>query len=136
MDKQESQAFEKAELEIRKLTDERVKELMTAPRTTPPEEFEILLAQAKVGMVYVRDREIMRRVVAGQSIRIINLISVSESERQKYLSVAMSPELHSLVVEDKTISKDDMSKMTSQQHAQWSNPDTEEQEGQHNHVRV
>ncbi len=79
--------------EIQILTDQRVKEILECePETTKKEFFYMKLNQAKLGMVYIRDREIMKRINSGQMIRVINFITSDEKERKAYIQASM-PEL-------------------------------------------
>lgn len=78
---------------INRLTLEKVQTFMDQDASkTDKEEFHKCLDQAKLGMTFVRDREIMKRVSAGQTIRVINLVSVDSEERMKYIKASM-PEM-------------------------------------------
>lgn len=79
--------------EIRTLMDEKVKSiLLCEPEKMKKEIFYMKLNQAKLGMVYTRDRELMKRVNSGQMIRVVNLIATSPIEKKAYLTATM-PEL-------------------------------------------
>lgn len=83
---------------IKDLTNRRVKELLEIDATiVKPEEFDIRLQQAKIGMIYVRDREIMKRVNSGQMIRVITLITQDPATRKDYITAAM-PEFKALPI--------------------------------------
>lgn len=83
---------------ISRLTRERVKELLEADvNKIKPEIFMSRLNQAKIGMIYTRDREIMKRVNSGQMIRVITLISDNNEVRREYISAAM-PEFRALPI--------------------------------------
>lgn len=78
---------------INRLTLEKVEAFMRNDATKiEKEEFHKCLDQAKLGMTFVRDREIMKRVSAGQTIRVINLVAVDSEERMKYIKASM-PEM-------------------------------------------
>lgn len=79
--------------EIRTLMDKKVREiLLCEPEDMKRDIFYMKLDQAKLGMVYTRDREIMKRVNSGQMIRVVNLIATSPVEKKAYLEATM-PEL-------------------------------------------
>ena len=79
--------------EIRDLMDEKVKSILLCdPEKMKRDIFYMKLDQAKLGMVYTRDRELMKRVNSGQMIRVVNLITTSPVERKAYLEATM-PEL-------------------------------------------
>jgi len=81
---------------INELTLKRVEEFMEQDTSkVEKEEFSKCLDQAKLGMTFVRDREIMKRVSAGQTIRVINLVAVDSKERKKYIETSM-PEMQLL----------------------------------------
>jgi hypothetical protein len=84
---------EKAEPEdeMRNLMDQRVKDiLMCDPELIKKDIFYMKLDQAKLGMAYIRDREIMKRISSSQTLRVVNLISSNAVERQKYIKASMS----------------------------------------------
>jgi len=79
--------------EIRDLMDKKVKEvLLCDPEKMKRDIFYMKLDQAKLGMVYTRDRELMKRVNSGQMIRMINVITTDPVEKRRYLE-ATNPEL-------------------------------------------
>lgn len=79
--------------DIQLLTDQRVREMLECkPEKTEKEIFYMKLNQAKLGMVYVRDREVMKRISSGHMIRVINLITSNDEEREKYVRASM-PEI-------------------------------------------
>lgn len=81
---------------INKLTLEKVEAFMKRDASkVEKEEFGKCLDQAKLGMTFVRDREIMKRVSAGQTIRVINLVAVDSEERKNYIKASM-PEMQLL----------------------------------------
>lgn len=78
---------------INRLTLEKVEGFMKRDASKiDKEEFGKCLDQAKLGMAFVRDREIMKRVSTGQTIRVINLVAVDSDERKKYIEASM-PEI-------------------------------------------
>jgi hypothetical protein len=83
---------------ISQLTRERVRELLEADvDKIKPESFMARLNQAKIGMIYTRDREIMKRVNSGQMIRVITLISDNKEVRKDYITATM-PEFKALPI--------------------------------------
>ena len=78
---------------ISELVDQRVHDILEADVEQMDDSvFMKKLNQAKIGMVYVRDREIMKRVTAGHMIRVINLISTNPEEKEQYIKATM-PEI-------------------------------------------
>ena len=78
---------------IQTLMENRIIEFLECdPKTIDTEVFNKMMAQSKIGMAYVRDREIMKRVNNGQIIRVINLITSDPRERQRYIMRSM-PEI-------------------------------------------
>ena len=81
------------EIEIRELTDKKVLEFMKEnPEKVDLETFRAKLEQAKLGMIFVRDREIMKRISQGQHIRVFNLVSNDKDQLQRYVEISM-PEI-------------------------------------------
>ena len=79
--------------DIRSLTDNKVRDILKCkPEDIDKNIFYMKLNQAKLGMVYIRDREIMKRVGNGQMIRVINFITSNEEEKASYIKATM-PEL-------------------------------------------
>lgn len=79
--------------DIRTLTDNKVRDILKCePENVDKNIFYMKLNQAKLGMVYIRDREIMKRVGNGQMIRVINFITSNEDEKASYIKATM-PEL-------------------------------------------
>jgi len=80
--------------EIKTLVDSRVRELLLCePEAVKKEVFYMRLNQAKLGMTYVHDREVMKRINSGQMIRVINFITSNPKEREGYIRASM-PEVH------------------------------------------
>lgn len=76
--------------EMKDLTDKRVRELMIAdPAAIDSDTFRNMLDQAKIGMTYIRDREMMKRIQQGQIIRVVSFISQNQEERAEYIKVSM-----------------------------------------------
>lgn len=87
---------------IQKLMENRVMEFLESdPKTIDTEVFNKMMNQSKIGMAYVRDRELMKRINSGQVIRVINLITTDPSEKQRYIERSM-PELQITALEDKS----------------------------------
>lgn len=81
---------EELDKEIDTLTKQKVLELLKeTPNKDNKDEFFMTLQQAKLGMLYKRDREIMKRVSNSQVIRVVTLISNNEEERKKYIKASM-----------------------------------------------
>lgn len=81
---------------INRLTLEKVEAFMKQDASKiEKDDFHKCLDQAKLGMTFVRDREIMKRVSAGQTIRVINLVAIDSEERMKYIKASM-PEMQLL----------------------------------------
>lgn len=79
--------------DIQTLTDQCVKDMLNCkPESVKKEIFYMKLNQAKLGMVYIRDREIMKRINSGQMIRVIQFISSDAKERENYIKASI-PEL-------------------------------------------
>ena len=79
--------------DIQKLVDQRVVEMLKCkPEKIEKDIFYMKLSQTKLGMNYIRDREIMKRVNSGQMIRIVNLIASDPKERAEYIKASM-PEI-------------------------------------------
>jgi len=77
---------------IKDLTDRRVAELLeedVSAKDFNKDTFDSKLAQAKLGMAYLRDREITERIHNGQVIRIIGFISTDVKEREEYVRLSM-----------------------------------------------
>lgn len=75
---------------MKDLVDTRVKQLLEAsPEKIDSDTFRNMLDQAKVGMVYIRDREMMKRIEQGQMIRVVSFITHDEGERRKYIQATM-----------------------------------------------
>lgn len=92
MEKRENNDMDKKAVEddVKKLMDKRVKELLECnPEKIKKEIFYMKLDQAKLGMVYIKDREIMKRISSGQMIRMISFISTDIDERKKYIEASM-----------------------------------------------
>lgn len=81
---------------IDELIDQKVYTILESePDETNLKLFYARLNQAKLGMAYKRDRELMKRVSSGQVIRIIGLIAESPEEKKKYILASM-PEVKML----------------------------------------
>ena len=81
------------EIEIRKITDDKVLEFMkTNPDKIEQDTYNNMLQQVKVGMIFVRDREIMKRISQGQNIKVFNLISTDKEQLHRYVEISM-PEI-------------------------------------------
>jgi len=79
--------------EIFELVDKRVLKLLNDDvENIDDNVFMKRLHQAKLGMNYIRDREIMKRISNGHMIRIINLIATDPSEKKEYIQASM-PEI-------------------------------------------
>jgi len=75
------------------LVDQRMLEILECkPEKMKKDIFYMKLSQAKLGMTYIRDRDIMKRVNSGQMIRIVNLIASDPKERENYIRASM-PEI-------------------------------------------
>lgn len=78
------------EIKIRQKTEKIVLDVLELnPKLTPDNIFEKKTQQAKIGMVFLRDREISKRIENGQYIRVIALISNDKDERKKYMEITM-----------------------------------------------
>ena len=76
--------------EIKEITDKKVLDFMKLnPDKIDQDTFNNLLQQTKVGMIFVRDREMMKRISQGQYIRVFNLISGDKEELQRYVEISM-----------------------------------------------
>jgi hypothetical protein len=83
--------------DMKDLTDKRVRELLELnPSDVDTDTFRNMLDQAKIGMVYIRDREMMKRIQQGQIIRVVSFISQDMEERKKYVEITM-PQFGSLL---------------------------------------
>lgn len=81
------------DVKIEALTKQRVQELLEmTPSKSQKDVFYMKMEQARLGMLYKRDSEIMKRVSKSQVIRVISLVTLNQEERQKYLKASM-PEL-------------------------------------------
>lgn len=84
---------EDARKDLHDLVDQRMLEMLECkPEKMKKDIFYMKLSQAKLGMTYIRDREIMKRVNSGQMIRIVNLITSNPEERANYIKASM-PEM-------------------------------------------
>lgn len=83
---------------MKELADKRVKELLEVnPETVDQDTFQNMLNQAKVGMFYIRDREMMKRIEQGQIIRVVGFVTDDVVERKKYIEITMPkliPQIH------------------------------------------
>jgi len=80
--------------DLNDIVEDRVRDMLQCnPEDVNKDIFYMKLSQTKLGMTYIRDREIMKRVNSGQMIRVVNLISTSAEERAKYIKASM-PEVH------------------------------------------
>lgn len=78
---------------IDELVRTRARELMELKPSEDTERvFYMKLKQAQFGSTYRRDREIMKRVMQGQVIRVVGMISNNPEEREKYIRASM-PEI-------------------------------------------
>lgn len=87
-----SKVIEPKEEEVNVIAKKRFMEAMsmeTDDSYFSADKFNIKLKQAKLGMEYIRDREIMKRIQQGQAIRIINFISTDNDERKRYIKASM-----------------------------------------------
>lgn len=76
--------------EIRTKTDLKVKEFIDIdPSKIDGETFSNIMNQAKMGMTFVRDREMMKRITNGQGIRVFNLVSTDKEELKGYIKSTM-----------------------------------------------
>lgn len=76
--------------EMRGLMDQRVRDILLCdPENMKKDIFYMRLDQAKLGMAYIRDREVMKRISAGQTLRVVNLIASNTEERQRYIKASM-----------------------------------------------
>jgi len=83
----------KLDVEIDNLVNKRVLEILKMkPEKTKKDIFYMMLDQAKLGMSYKRDREVMKRVSSGHMIQMINVIATDPAEKKAYLE-ATHPEL-------------------------------------------
>jgi hypothetical protein len=81
---------------IDELVKTRARELMELEPSEDNERiFYMKLKQAQFGSTYRRDREIMKRVMSGQVIRVVGMISNNPEERKKYIFASM-PEINLL----------------------------------------
>lgn len=81
---------QKDKAEIQDLVDQRVRNFLEEDAgDIETELFYKQLSQAKLGMVYVRDREIMKRITTGHMIRVINFITTDPVEKQAYVEASM-----------------------------------------------
>ena len=75
---------------MKDLMEKRVKELLEVEADKiDSETFKNQLDQAKLGMIYIRDREMMKRIEQGQMIRVVSFISGDLEERRKYIEISM-----------------------------------------------
>lgn|SRR3990167_11318233 len=89
--------IDKEEMELRELVDNKVKQVLKVnAKSIDRDEFVTMAEQAKIGMVYLRDREMMKRIQSGQIIRMATFINVSPEMREEYARVAM-PQLAELI---------------------------------------
>jgi len=85
---------EEREHKIERLTQERVLQFMEAdPSRTDTETFNGIMNQAKIGMIFLRDREMTKRIQQGQVIRVINLVSGDKAEIMDYIQSSL-PEIN------------------------------------------
>ena len=76
--------------QIKAMTEAVVLEVLKLnPKTTPDTIFDKKVQQAKIGMIFLRDREISDRIHNGQYIRVITLISDDKDERKRYMEITM-----------------------------------------------
>jgi len=76
--------------EIQDLTTKLVKDLLKLKASKiSGEEFDKLIRQANLGMRFVRDREMMKRISSSQFIRVITLVSSDMDERKKYIEASL-----------------------------------------------
>lgn len=79
--------------DMQKLVDQRVREMLECNVEKMKKDiFYMKLSQTKLGMGYIHDRDIMKRVNSGQMIRIVNLIASNPEERANYIKASM-PEI-------------------------------------------
>jgi hypothetical protein len=84
---------------VKTLTNKRVVDLLeTDVSMVDRDVFQAKLDQAKLGMVFLRDRELMRRAQGGQTIRIMTLVYDNPEQRKAYIKASM-PEIK--LIEDK-----------------------------------
>ncbi|GAH44184.1 unnamed protein product [marine sediment metagenome] len=80
----------KIDVEVNEITNKRVLEFLKQnPENIDAETFRAKLEQAKLGMSFLRDREMMRRISQGQQIRVFNLITSTPDELKEYIKVSM-----------------------------------------------
>lgn len=67
--------------DISDMTEKQVRDLFSANlNTVNDERWNKMTERAKIGMAFVRDREIMRRIEQSQTIRVVNLFSSDKDE--------------------------------------------------------
>ena len=78
---------------IGKLVEDKMyKFLSRDPNKVKKDIFYMEATQMKIGMNYERDKAVMKRINAGQMIRVVNLIATNPVEKKAYLEATM-PEL-------------------------------------------
>lgn len=76
--------------ELDEIIEQKALEIMQEPiREDNLKTFYAKLNQAKFGMSWKRDREMMQRINTGQDIRVITLISKDPQQRQEYIEMTM-----------------------------------------------
>ena len=78
--------------DIKTMTERRLQELLAidpAAKGFQMEHFTVKSIQAKIGMRYLFDRDIMARIQQSQMLRVIDFISKDSEERKGYILAAM-----------------------------------------------
>lgn len=75
---------------VKKLTNDKVIEVLEMKvEKVDKDVFEAKLNQAKLGMVFLRDRELARRIASGHTIRIMTLVYDNPEEMKAYIKATM-----------------------------------------------
>ncbi len=78
------------DIEVKEITNKKVLEFMKVnPEKVDLDTFRARLEQVKLGMVFVRDREMMKRISQAQYIRVFNLVANDKDELQRYVEISM-----------------------------------------------
>ena len=80
---------------IKKLVEEKIEAFMKCdPEEVEKDTFYMMATQVKIGATYDRDQAVMKRINAGQTIRVVTLIASNTEERKAYLEATrILPEL-------------------------------------------
>lgn len=72
------------------MVEDQVRQLFdTDLHSVDGEMWRMMTDRAKIGMQFVRDREINKRINQGASIRVINMVFKDEDSKRKYIRAAM-----------------------------------------------